>query len=414
MAPFWTLSAAGFAATAIAYGPARMGFGLFLSQFRTEFSISTQTAGLLSSLGFLGFLLGLLVAQGMTNRKGPRLPVTVGLSAATLGMAIVAASPNLTVLGVGVFLAMSSAGLSWTPFNNAVHRRVADGSRPAALSLVSTGTGVGIALAGAAALLMGLIGLSWRFCWAAFAICGAVALVGNRMALRQVAGTDGAGPAQRWRMLRRRSAIPLLSIGLCYGTTSAIYISFAPDRIADAGGLAGLPPIAAGGLVFLCFGIFGLLGLLTGGAKAALGLPWLVRLLKLAATVSLALVAVMPTWPGVILSAGLQGIYVMMTSAVLAFWSDRLFPALPSQSFTAVLLAVAAGSVLGPAAAGFASDAMGSGPMFLAAAALAGVTALVMRSRHIRERPEPDLEPGDEARYLAGRPDRPAPAPTAG
>ncbi|MFC3227974.1 MFS transporter [Marinibaculum pumilum] len=412
MTPFWTLSAAGFAATAIAYGPARMGFGLFLSQFRTEFSISTQTAGLVSSLGFLGFLLGLLAAQVMTNRKGPRLPVTAGLSAATLGMAIVAVASNLPVLAAGIFLAMASAGLSWTPFNNAVHRRVEDGARPVALSWISTGTGVGIALAGAAALLMSLSGLSWRVCWGIFAIGAALALLVNRMALRQVAGTDGPGPAQRWGLLRRRSAIPLLAIGFCFGTTSAVYISFAPDRIADAGGLAGLPRDAAGGLVFLCFGAFGLLGLVTGGAKAAIGLPWLVRLLMLAAAVSLALVAAAPTWPGVILSAGLQGIYVMMTSAVLAFWSDRLFPALPSQSFTAVLLAVAVGSVLGPAAAGFASDAIGSAPMFLAVAALAAATALVVRARHIRERPE--TETGPEPRHAIRRPDRPAQAPTAG
>ena len=58
MAPFWKLSVAGFAATAITYGPARMGFGLFLSEFRADFALSTGMAGLISSLGFLGMLLG--------------------------------------------------------------------------------------------------------------------------------------------------------------------------------------------------------------------------------------------------------------------------------------------------------------------------------------------------------------------
>ncbi len=390
MTPFWKLSVAGFAATAITYGPARMGFGLFLPEFRSVFSISTQSAGLVSSLGFLGFFAGLLVSQVMTTRKGPRLPVVSGLIAATVGIGIVAAAPNLPVLSFGVLLAMSSAGFSWTPFNDAIHRKVEDGSRPAALSSVSTGTGLGIAAAGTAALLMSIGGISWRLCWAMFAIGSAVSLLGNWMALRDVAGTPGSGPAQQWSVLLQPSAIPLFIIGLSFGTTSAIYISFAADRIAQAGGVAGLPANASGSLVFLCYGIFGLVGLFTGGAKAATGLPWLLRLLLLASALSSGLVALVPTtWTGVVLSAGLQGVNVMMMSAVLAFWSERLFPALPSQSFTAVLLAVAAGSMLGPVAAGFVSGALGAAPMFLGTAALAAATAAAVRTKHIRERPSP-------------------------
>jgi len=54
MAPFWKLSVAGFAATAITYGPAKMGFGLLLSEFRADFALSTGMAGLVSHLGFIG------------------------------------------------------------------------------------------------------------------------------------------------------------------------------------------------------------------------------------------------------------------------------------------------------------------------------------------------------------------------
>ena len=388
MTPFVRLSAAGFAATAITYGPARMGFGLFLPQLKSAFAISTHVAGVVSSLGFLGFFAGLLASQVMTNRIGPRLPVAAGLAAATAGIAVAAAAPNWQTLCVGVVLAMSSAGFSWTPFNNAVHRSVEDGWRPGALSSVSSGTGFGIAVAGIAALVMSMSGLSWRQCWVVFALGSVLALLLNWRSLRDVAGTPGPDPVQRWSVLLQPSAAPIFALALCYGITSAIYISFAADGVAQAGGLPDLQAGASGGLIFLCYGLFGLSGLYSGRLKAAIGLPWLLRLLMLASALSFGLLALVPTvWPGVVLSAGLQGVNVMMMSAVLAFWSDRLFPTLPSQSFTAVLLAVAAGCVLGPVAAGFVSSTVGMTPMFLGTAGLATAAAAAVRARFISEQP---------------------------
>lgn len=364
-----------------------MGFGLFLPQLKSTFDISTGAAGVVSSLGFFGFFLGLLATQRLTNWRGPRVPVVVGLAVATVGMVTVAAAPTWHVLALGVVLAMCSAGFSWSPFNNAIHRSVSDSRRPGALSSVSTGTALGIAAAGIAALLMSLAGLSWRTSWAVFAIGSALALIANWCALREVAGSPGPDPAQRWGSLLTPSAVPLFLLGLCYGVTSAVYISFAADRIAEAGGVIGLAPEASGGLVFVFYGVFGLIGIYTGRVKDALGLPTVLRLLMLASALSFGLLAAAPTsWASVAISAGLQGVNVMMMSAVLAFWSDRLFPALPSQSFTGVLLAVAAGSAVGPAAAGFLSRAVGAEPMFWGTAALAMVAAAVLRDRHIRER----------------------------
>ena len=391
MKPLWKISAAGFAATAVTYGPARMGFGLFLPEFRSDFSISAATVGLFSGLGFLGFLLGLLVAYALTARGGPRLPVLVGLVAAALGMGIVASAPSLPILAIGVFLAMSSAGFSWAPFNDAVHDQVEDDLRPASLSAISTGTSLGIAAAGATALALSLGGASWRLAWAGFAGVSVIAALGNWAALRDAARSSTPTSLQGLRVLRKASAIPLYAIAFSFGITTAIYISFAADRIEQAGGVPGLPAGGAPAVLFIAYGIIGLLGLATSRIKAKTGLTWLLRLLLLASTLSLLLVALAPTsWAGVLLSAGFQGIYVMMMSAVLAFWSERLFPELPSLSFTAALLAVAVGSVLGPTVAGFAADAMGAGPMLVGAAAVPAATAVLVRARSVRERADAD------------------------
>ncbi|MFP4274800.1 MAG: MFS transporter [Paracoccaceae bacterium] len=364
------------------YGPARIGFGLFVPEFRKAFDMSTTTIGLVSSLGFLGFLAGLLIAQALLERNGPEVPVLSGLAAAILGMGLVALSPGLPVLACGVVLAASSAGLAWTPFNDAVHRAISAGARPAALSRISTGTAVGITLAGGVALGTVWLELGWRACWAGFALLGVLAFGINRVALRAVGKAPRHGHATAGQLLWRPEIRPLMVIGFVFGTISAIYISFAADRFAS-GGVPGLPAEAVPAAVFIFFGLFGLAGILAGRVEAAIGLPWLLRLVILTGAASAVLVALLPgSWIGLAVSAGLQGLHVMMTSAVLAFWSERLFPALPSAAFTAALLATAAGNALGPAVAGLAASGFGTAAMFLGAAALPVATALLLRARH--------------------------------
>lgn len=391
MSSFWKLSAAGFAATAITYGPARMGFGLFLSEIRGDFALSTGMAGLISSLGFLGMLVGLVAAYATLALAGPRPPVLLGLGLATLGTALVTGAAGLPMLTLGIVLAMSSTGFAWTPFNNIVSRRLPDETRPSALAIISTGTSLGIAGAGATAIAVSLSGLPWRMAWAAFSIISAGALLANVVALREPTGPLGAStPTAPWATLLHRSAMPLYAIALSFGTTTAIYFSFAADRIEQAGGVPGAPPGSSPAILFVCFGIFGLLGLATGRIKGSTGLSTLLRGLLVASAVSLGLVAMVPTsWGGLVLSAGLQGVYVMMMSAVLSFWSERLFPHMPARSFTAALIAVAVGSVLGPVVAGTMSDTWGPEAMFLATAALSIATLPVILPRFVQERPGP-------------------------
>jgi len=365
-----------------------MGFGLFVPEFRSAFSMSTSTVGLVSSLGFLGFFLALLIARALLARWGPVVPVLCGLSSATLGMGLVAMATELPVLAVGVFFTASSAGLAWTPFNDVIHRKLREKDRPTALSMISTGTGIGIALAGLAALIMVIGGLSWRVAWVFFALASAAALVGNWLALHGIGKDHSGGSEKGWGDLDRTAVRPLLAIGFAYGTTSAIYISFAADHMVSVGGVPGVAASLTPPLVYIFYGLFGLTGLLTARIKALIGLPMLLRMLMLAGALSVTLVALTPdSWAGLVLSAGLQGVQVMMTSAALAFWSERRFPSLATLSFTVALLAAAAGSVAGPALAGAGADVFGAQTMFLGAAILPALTALMLRNHHAREQP---------------------------
>jgi predicted MFS family arabinose efflux permease len=363
-APTIRLAMAGFLATAVAFGPARMGFGLFLPAFREAFALSTAKAGYVASGGFLAFLAALPLTAWLVARAGQRAPVVLGALSAALGFATVATASGVAALAAGVAFAGASAGFCWSPFNDAAERVAPAPARPAALSAVATGTTAGVAGAGALALGVVLGGLDWRAAWTGFAAAGLLAALAAAAGMPRGRAAPPSAAARGPALLRRRT-LPLYAAAAAFGATNAVYLSFAPDRVAAAGGLPGLPDGTATGALFLGYGVFGAAGLATGRVEARIGLAPLLAVVFAAFAASLALVAAAPTsWPGAMLSAGLHGAAVMTISAALSFWSLRLFPGRGSIGFTAALVAAAAGGVAGPALAGRLLDAAGPGTAF--------------------------------------------------
>lgn len=356
-----------------------MGFGLFLPEFRAEFDLSSTIAGLIASAGFAAFLAALPFAALLVSRTGPRLPVVSGAILATAGFLAVALAPNAMVLTIGVALAGSSAGLCWAPFNDATERVATEDARSSILSIIATGTSLGVAAAALLALAVTYDHLPWTAAWVVFALAASFTAIAAVLSVP--AGVERRA-ARRTRLqaiseLLCWPAVPLYAAALCFGATNAIYLSFAADRIVTAGGLPGLPETSAAPVIFLGYGLFGLLGLATGRVEAAIGLGWLLRAIFSAAALSMVLVALAPTlWPAVIASSGLHGAALMAVSAVFSFWSLRLFPGRGTRGFTAALVALAIGSVVGPAVSGVLADQIGSRAMFLTAAVPALLTAL--------------------------------------
>ena len=414
MTPAAKLTAAGFVATAVAFGPARMGFGLFLPAFREAFALTTATAGLIASGGFLAFLLALVASAWLGRRHGERVPVVVGALAASAGFLTVAAAAEPGLLALGIALSGASAGLCWAPFNDAAERVLPDAARAGALSVISTGTTFGVVVAAGLAFAVTEGVLDWRAVWVSFALGGFVlaglALAGlpssrrgrhpARDAIEQVVLTAlpaVADPEPAGARLTRREAFPLYATAFSYGIANAVFLSFAADRVVEAGGLPGLADEAASTVIFLAYGICGVLGLVTGRIEARTGLAPLLCAIFAAAALSLVLIAVAPlSWLAVVVAAGLHGVAVMMVSAVFSFWSLRLFPGYATLGFTATLLSVAAGSVVGPGLAGFLAASLGAAVMFLAAAVPPLATALWFGAK--LGRPRPRLRPASEPR----------------
>lgn len=107
-------------------------------------------------------------------------------------------------------------------------------------------------------------------------------------------------------------------------------------------------------------------------------MPALVAGIFLASMLSLILIGLTPaSWPGLLVSSALQGMCVMMLSAIFSFWSARLFPALATVSMTAVLVVFALGNILGPMMAGLLQSVMGMTEVFMISGGLSLATAVI-------------------------------------
>ncbi len=385
------LALAGFLATAVAYGPARTGYGLFVPDFREEFGLSTGIAGVIGSGLQAGFLLALAATALLFARLGPRLLVAAGGVSATFGMLLVAASPNAMILAAGVLVAGMSAGFCWSPYNDLARQTVQARSRARVLSVVSTGTTLGIAMSGLVALAAVVGNLPWRAAWLAFVASAAASAALNALllprmvpgaAMREREAAAGRRPSFGW--LFTSGSGPLFVVASSFGVVNAFYWSFSADLVSSAG--ITLPN--AGPILYAVLGAAGFAGLLTGDLIDRLGLGVTLRITLLCLGIGTVLLGADPGSLAVVgASAVLYGAGVMLMSALLSVWSSTVFDERPSEGFTAALLFFGVGGVVGPAALGALGGAFGLGTAFVVAAA---VILLNLPIRVSKNRPDED------------------------
>lgn len=372
-----SLAGAGFVTTAVAFGPARMGFGLFLPTFRENYDLSSTQAGLIASFAFFAFLVALPLAAWLDRNFGPRIPVVMGAFAAGAGLLLVAFSSNVFELATGVALAGCSAGFCWSPFNDAAERIASPDIRPMTLSSISTGATIGVAAAGIMFMGAYLGAFDWRLSWVVF---GSVSFLAALMVYLSVPGGNMSSVrnnSDRPDFLTYH-ALPLYLMAAAFGLSNSVYISFAADYVVSAGGLTGLPGDTAAAVIFISYGLCGLAGIATGHVNARIGLYPLIGFIFIAFAASLVLIVLLPgSWAGVILSSGLHGLAVMAVSAALSFWSLQLFPGNGATAFTLALIAVAITSVIGSALAGVFAEMTNLTTVFLVTAIVPAATAVM-------------------------------------
>ncbi|MEX2626563.1 MAG: MFS transporter [Ilumatobacteraceae bacterium] len=334
---------AGMLALVATYGIGRLAYGLFVPTFEEEFGLSLDVLGYYASAAQAGYLVVTVVAGVLAARFGPRVPVVSGCLLLAGGAAITASAPGPMLLAVGITAAGTSAGGTWAPFSDAVDRQVPTSGVRRALALVNAGAPVGIAIASGLALMAGD---SWRVVWWGFAAMG---LAGGLVAWRVVAPgpVDPAlrrgRPELRWFLTAR--SVRLYTVALGAMITAGAYFAYAPDTAEEAGLAAWSGPA-----MWLALGTAGAgVGFFGGEIANRYGLrgPLASMLALLGGSMLILLVA-----PGSVIavlgSASLFGVGFTLGSALLAMWSQWIFHDHPTTGFTAVIVSMALGFIVGP------------------------------------------------------------------
>ncbi|CAN5702252.1 MFS transporter [soil metagenome] len=387
------LVAPGLAMIAVTYGMARFAYGLFVPQMREAFDLSPSVLGLIGAGSYLGYCVAIVASLVFTSRVGPRFMAVAAGTVAVVGMATVAGAPAAWVLAAGILVAGSSTGLASPPMGEAVALSVPEGKQDRSNTLINSGTSVGVALSGPAALL---VAEQWRSAWAAFTAIGLAVLVWNAFAMpRKLLGTpvdmddesppdgpadeaeDEAGngggaatPALSFGYLFGRRSVALFVAAGGMGFASAAYWTFSRDLVVQAGGLGE----TGSTLFWTVIGVSGLAGAGAGDLVRRFGLAKTFRCSLLAMAGASALLAAAPGVLGLsYLSAALFGSAYIMLTGVILVWSVAVFSERPSAGIGAGFLLIAVGQVVGSPVAGALA---GETSLTVAFLAFSGATAL--------------------------------------
>ncbi|TFF05166.1 YbfB/YjiJ family MFS transporter [Cellulosimicrobium funkei] len=363
------LVAAGTGLVAVTYGVVRYGYGLQLPTLTTELGLSSAAAGAIAAGSFAAYCAAALGAQRAMARRSPRAVVWAAAALAAAGAVLVGLSWSSASLAAGVLVAGSAAGAASPALVAAVGATV-DGRRAGRMqAVVNSGTGVGVALVGAATLVAPDV---WRPVWCAAAVGAVVtAAVVDRSARWPAApeSPPASGGAGGRSLGRAGFAAAVAGIG------SAAVWTFGRDLVTVTGGLPGRTTAA----LWCLLGVAAVLGALSGDAVRVLGLrgAWVVT--AVATAVGTAALALAPgSVPVVAVAGALFGAAYTALSGVLIAWGTALRPHAAGRATAALFVALTAGQAVGALATGGLSDVVGPQAAFWVGAALLLVAAGVV------------------------------------
>ncbi|MFD1066528.1 MFS transporter [Oceanobacillus locisalsi] len=334
---------------AVAYGLARFSFGLLLPAINESMEMTDSTSGIISSLFYVAYCVTIIYATVMTTREGPRRMIIFAGLSAFLGLFLMAVTPNVWVLGLGVLLAGGSTGLVSPPYGGAVSLWIKEKQQGKANTWINSGTGFGIALSGLGAILLTP---HWRITYAIYAVLALFILIWNYKVIPEM--DTGSGSKLMFKkgnlsLQGAKGSTNLVIASFILGFSTAAFWTFSRSFIEAAGDYNNV--LLSGFWVMI--GIFGVLGGFSGSMIEKGGLPFAYKIGSLAiASASIILALAPENLLTAYLSAGLFGCAYIFLTGVLLVWGIRVFIKNASLGIGVPFLLLAVGQVIGSSLAG--------------------------------------------------------------
>lgn len=328
---------------AATYGLARLGYGLFLPSFSTAFALTPTVGGLLASGASVIYCVSALIGFRFAPTR-PRLVAILAGATATSGSAGIAVAQDTVFFAAAVLIAGMGAGFASPALVELVRRNIPLAQQNKVQSVVNSGTGFGVVIAGVLALV---VASSWRLAWALIAAVALGALIGvlrtDRSRAAPTTDPELTEPVRTGTELRALWH-PIIASFIFGVGASAIWVH--GRTLLEGQGMT----------VTLSAGAWIALGI--GGAGAVLTAPWLAR--HTLRTTWLATVVAVATATGVFAlapqnlplsfaAAALFGLAYTAATSVLIIWATHSAThsaAGTSILFTSLVLGQAVGATL--------------------------------------------------------------------
>lgn len=379
---FSVLALALIAAT---YGLARLGYGLFLPSFSTAFNLTPTVGGLLASGASVIYCVSALIGFRFAPTR-PRLVATLAGATAASGSAGIALAQDTPFFAAAVLVAGMGAGFASPALVELVRRNIPPAQQNKVQSVVNSGTGFGVVIAGVLALV---VASSWRLAWALIAVVALGALIGVLLTdrSRTTGGTTGHPVTSARTSAELRALRHPITAAFIFGVgASAIWVH-GRTLLEDQGMAVDLSAAA-----WIALGV--------GGAGAVLTAPWLAS--HTLRTTWLATVVAVAAATGVFAlapqnlalsfaAAALFGLAYTAATSVLIIWATH--SATHSAAGTSILFtSLVLGQAVGATLTGSLIEGLGFTAAFAIAAAICLLGVL---------KPAPQPHPTDRGRAAA-------------
>ncbi|WP_421992154.1 YbfB/YjiJ family MFS transporter [Roseococcus sp.] len=302
---------AGAATTCAGNGLARFAFVPLFPALVTAGWVTGAQAGALGAANLAGYLLGALSAQIVGRRLGTRPALGAGMAGLVVSLALCAIPGGVFWLLPWRFLAGVAAGILMSLAGPAAQRAAPPSLRGTASGIVMGGVAAGIAAGALAVPLLLLVGPSTAW----LGLAGLVALLWIYAQPRFPADPGGRADGGKPPLM------PFLLLAYALSGAGLVpHMIYLADFAARGFGLG----VTVGSGIWLIFGLGGMAGTLLGGRAAdRLGGAAAARI-GLAVQVTALVLALVPWWPALIVSALAGGFAAVGISAITLAWAREL------------------------------------------------------------------------------------------